>query len=361
LPSSSGLVLQQFLVEPFNKRKFNAFYVITYQFTLGYLRFLKSRGYRFPVDGRTDRDPISDLGVDVLGSPLASKRERPFYKILTYFHTIGIDDSASHDPSDLWDKFTIWLRKQIKQELSRLGAERDAQIGNLKRRFNDILEPPEYYRFKSQDGHTGQIALVANPASLRTDLAPVSVSVLRDIAERAFLKSLNRSQWCREIFRMLSGLTDYQNFLKIHELISVVIAVNAEYVEIGALPNSSAPSPKRDLIRKVVEETRLATMSYIEKDVLPGYVGKGTISTDEAARLLLACDSYMLDWCTMGETDLKPVYFRQYMPIGTHGQVYLEKYKYVFETMLCMAVDNFGNRAKNNPIIRGFGDYLFYE
>ena len=195
-----GLILRDFLVEPLNKRRFNAFYSVTYQFTFGYLRFLSYRGYRLTVDDRTGCDPVSDLAIDILGRPLSSEKGNPFHMIFAYFHAIGIDDFAKHDTGDLWNKFSIWLRRQIKQELSRLGTERNPQIGNLKRRFHDILKPPEYHSFAAPDNHAECVALAANCADLRRELSPLPVNLIREIAERAFLKSLNRSQWCRAIF-----------------------------------------------------------------------------------------------------------------------------------------------------------------
>ena len=71
MTEAKDTIIREFLIQPHNRRIFNDFYKFCYNYTKGYLHYLKRKNYQFPYDERTDKDPIDDLAIDILGFFLA--------------------------------------------------------------------------------------------------------------------------------------------------------------------------------------------------------------------------------------------------------------------------------------------------
>ena len=64
--SKFGNLLKVFLCQP-DKQRFREFFGLCYLRSRNYLGILRAKGWSLPVDARTDKDPIDDLAIDVLG------------------------------------------------------------------------------------------------------------------------------------------------------------------------------------------------------------------------------------------------------------------------------------------------------
>jgi len=366
ISDSCGRIVRAFLISPLNRKTFDSFFKTCYSHTLGYLRYLKAKGFQLPLEHRSDGDPFGDLAIDLLGTFLRSTKDKPFPIVFDYFKKVGISDPDQADPDDIYHHFTLLLRGHIRQQLSRLKAQQDPQIDHLKRRFKEILIAP---RFGSMQGSSGEecLFLIQHSRNLRggnrsqarpsTSKLPIPYDELLQIVERAYLKSTSRTAWCLNIFELLNETTEYQNLVKKHELLAAIVSVNAKYIDADGLQPTGLPTAENALLMRDIEEAIAQTLVWLGETVLSGFVRKGRINGDEAERFRAASERYLSDLAHTGETDPIPQYFREVMPESEHDR-YLSEYKYIFETTINDAVEDFKERLKKKTTVLKYRDYF---
>jgi hypothetical protein len=342
---SFGAIIQEFLLRPLNRKAFDAFFRLCYQHTIGYVRFLTAKGYRFPLEPKVGGDPISDLAIDILGTLLHSTKDQSFPVVFSYFRKVGVTDPGRADPTKLYDHFTVLIRGHIRQEIFRLVGQYDPQIDHLKRRFKEILKGPDFTTIKTNPDSAEIVFLSGNAKALRRDERAVSYDELLAIAEQTYSMDQPRSQWCRRIFELLDENENAQNFVKKHELLSAVVAVNLKYIDADGLLPTCLPSPEGDFTIKAAEKAMEQTLVWLEEAVLKELVRKGRLTENEAEKFKTAALWYLSDLIYSGQTDPIPQYFREAMPEDTH-QRFLKDYKYLFETTLNKAFEYFQVRLE---------------
>ncbi|MEW5995414.1 MAG: hypothetical protein AB1744_13610, partial [Candidatus Zixiibacteriota bacterium] len=137
-----GGLIAAFLKHPLNRRLFDRFFRLCCDETAGYLRYLRARGFRLPLDLSSDTDGLQNLAIDLLGTFLASPGGRPFPILMDYFKKTVRSELTQPDPAQLYHRFRALLHGHIRQERTRLFAAQDPQIENLKRRFKETLKEP---------------------------------------------------------------------------------------------------------------------------------------------------------------------------------------------------------------------------
>lgn len=336
---------------------FDPFFQVCYRHAIGYLRYLKSRGYRLPLDHRTDKDPLTDLAIDVLGTFLQSKKGKPFFLIFDFFTRRKIRISAEADKEMLLDHLLILLRGHISQEIFGIRSEQFPQVENLKRRFRETTKPPLFTREPGKDGND-LVSLASESDKLRQDKPLIPLHQLLDLVHRAAMKTVSRSDWCLQIFESLKEMPEFKNCLQMSDLLAAVVRVNSELVEIEGMGGVTAPLPVH--VENEIALTRQRAVEYVQQNLANKLIFKKRLTPEESERLVLACDRYLADLGASGNADKLPEYFRESMPPETHDR-YLKEYKYLFESIVESALGYFRSELRKNPIIRAHGHYIKNE
>jgi hypothetical protein len=301
---------------------------------------LTAKGYRLPFEHKVGGDPVSDLTIDILGTFLHSTKDQSFPVVFNYFRKFGITDPGLSDSVELYNHFTVLIRGFIRQEIYRIAGQQDPQIDHLKRRFKEILKRPDFTTTKTNPDLAEVVFLSGNAQNLRQEKTPVSYDELLAIAEQAYSMDQPRSQWCRRIFELLNENENMQNFVKKHELLRAVVAVNLKYIDADGLIPSGLPSPEGDFTIKAAEKALEQTLVWLGEAVLKELVRKGRLTENEAGKFKTAALWYLSDLVYSAQTDPIPQYFREAMPEDSHER-YLKDYKYLFETTLNKALEYF--------------------
>lgn len=354
--SADAIAVQEFLKYPLDRLNFDQFFKTCYHTAVGYLRYLKARGFQLPTTVADVHKDISDLAIDILGGFLQSKKDRPFFIIYDFFKRKGMADFDCIDQDKLYRQFSILLRGYIRKELGHLFRENNPQIHNLKRRFKDIFNSPEYTVIRGDSDSTEYIHFSKNADYLRSDCRPVLYDDIIQIAEDAYNDTKNRKEWCNKIFEIVDSSTDLQNFVRKQDLISAIISVNERHVEIDGMQSSSIPWPDKSLLRTEVDKARKDTLNWAKHNIISDFVTKKRISSVESGLFLSALEKYLIDFGYNGDTDPIPEYYREVMPRDQHKS-YLKDHKYVFETIIRNALEDFKRRLRNNSIIVNLGCY----
>jgi len=337
-------IIRQFLKFPLSKKLFDNFFKICYQETLCYLSYLKMKGYRFFDSEADEKKAISDFAYDILGDFLRSSSNRPYFIILDYFKRHGIEDFDKIHSEIIGEHFSILLRGFIKRHISKLTNQDDPQTANLKLRFKDILSGDKYHSFKLPAGDNA-VSSKSNMDNLLSDKSDLTGDDLYYIVEEAFLISNNRSQWCQNIFKLINKNDSYQNYIKRNDLISTVIKINYVYVEIETALPSKIPGPEYVYLKKGALLARTDAIKWASDNVILDFINKKRITDAESAFFLRMLSEYLSDLVNSGETDPIPVYFREIMPKEKHD-VYLNKYKYILETIISRTVNYFREKLQ---------------
>jgi hypothetical protein len=117
-----GKVISEFSLHSLNRRAFDAFFQLCCHHSIGYLRYLKSRGFQLPLDYKVGRDPIPDLAFDILGFFLSSPKEQLFAVIFDCVKRTEIADPRQVDPGTLYHTFAACLLGFIRKWVQTNGA-----------------------------------------------------------------------------------------------------------------------------------------------------------------------------------------------------------------------------------------------
>lgn len=337
--------VKRFLEKPKDRKCLDAFFKLCYRQVIGCLDYLKALGYQLPVEPISERNPLSDLTIDILGSYLRSRHRQPYYLIFEFFSKQGITDFKTADADILFSLYRVQLYRIVRQEIIKIGGGADPPTHNLKRRFKEILKGPDYVSFRSGNAPAEYVCSVGNAENQDKQKPVISYESLLSFVEAAFHEdsSKNRSEWCRNIFSLLDSASEYRKCIKKSDLLRAVISVNAKYVEPYAPRPAPLPGPEYKLYLAVVEAARKETLDWLDSEVLQRFIRKGRIPADVAQLFLQAAEMYLLDLVYSPDVDLLPVYFREVMPEREHD-LYLNQYKYVFETTIQKAEADFQAR-----------------
>jgi len=352
-------ILSGFLRSPLERRRFDAFFALTYRQTLAYLRHLRFRGYRLPLDARTDSDALADLAVDLLGEIAATRDNLLFPDLFEFLKGHCNADFPESERDRIESLFTAFLTVQIRQRLSRLKLERDPQTENLKRRIKDILKQPPFIMFSA--GAASETLIRLDEGDYNHDQNKlIPIGELRHLVEIAFLHSNSRTSWCHDLFRLLKELTSYSLCVRLSDLLTLMVGVNAGFIEGNARCADPFPNPQSALFRKRAELARQSAIASAHSEITDRFVSSGRLTVEEGTFFYHALARYMEDFSSSGETDPIPTYFRESMPPETHSR-YLRDYKYVFETVLYGGRDRFIAILREDPTIRELGGYIHID
>jgi len=343
--SRPGEIVRAFLLDPRSRSNFNPFFNLCHSTAIGFLRYCHSRGYTLPLH-RADRDAAySDLATTLLGELFRSEPGRCFAPIFEYFGRHDVTDYQSVNSGELYRHFKTLICGYVKRQLFRLRKVENSQAETLKRRIKDILRSPEYIRLETDYEEPVKVARAKSAQDLRENAPPVAVDRLREIIEEAYINSLNRLEWCENIFRALDAEKDHQNAVGLNELLAIMVSVNAEALQ-ELLPRPDEPaSPETEAMRSFLDEMIEQTVDWAKKNVIGDFAVKGRLEATQARAYCRALENYLLDLCHCGETDSVPQYFREVMPPGERD-CYQTQHKYMFERVISESVKYFTSHLK---------------
>ncbi|MFQ5454358.1 MAG: hypothetical protein ACE5D6_09260, partial [Candidatus Zixiibacteriota bacterium] len=137
-------------------------------------------------DDRTDKDPLQDLTIDVLGEILETKKGISNHRVFNYFSTQNINNFKKYDEKFLRSKLQIFLRRQIRQELFRISKQKNPQVENLKERFKDIFKSVNYCENISSKEYDNYIYRVDYKNDLRLEKPIIPYEKLFQIVVETF-------------------------------------------------------------------------------------------------------------------------------------------------------------------------------
>lgn len=324
--------IRAFLVNPECRRSFDKFFEFCFSQTKQYLRYLRACGWLMPLEKESLEDSLNDLSYDILGSLLASKRDAPFYIIFDYFKRHEIEEFAGADEQLLKSGMLILLRGFIKREIGEIRKLDNPLAANLKRSVDYCLEKMGVAKGKDASV-PDQLFLKKHAANLRSDKEPLSSHSLNEIVLQAFNNSKTTPQWCSTVFELLHEKEEYQNCLVRSELISMMIKVKSEFVDVYSLFHGTIETPQEARIWNLSTEALDTALNNLRKIEIAQFEQKGRIKAIDSAKLLAACRRYLEDKYLNGGEDSIPTYFRLLLP-DVSSQEYLKNYKYVFETLI---------------------------
>ncbi len=346
--------VKAFLLRPRDRTTFNAFFDYTFRRALAYLRYLRSVGFHLPIDDRTDNDPLYDLAIDLLGPILESPAGRPFCRIFNFFETQRVDHFENQEPDYLADLYLQFLRRQLRQESSRLRKQNDPQIENLKRRIKDIVKVEPCVL---TNGRVARVAHMQYADDLRADLPEIAPSELTRLAHETYSTSQTRAQWCHQILEGIASFSNCCRGISLHRLTAVMVSTNAKHVETADPLLSRPPGPAVGPIKVAADDACCIALDRVKEDILRDFAARGRLKPAEVDQLTESCRLYLNDFSNNGyDTESIPTFFKATMPADTHAR-YQTDYKYILDKAIAHCLKVFATIMKKNPMVRAYGFY----
>jgi len=349
-------IIRAFLISPLRRSCFDRFFRLCCTETTAHLRRLCAAGWQLPEDQVQHENSLTDLACDLLGPFLASEKDRPFYTVFDYYQHHGITDFACVDADDLERHFRILLRGFIGKELTVIRGLYNPQVKNLKRRIRETLNDSDYTsKVWPGEKHESVIA-TRHQQALRDNLPPLPRYQLIALVRQAFRLSYSRTRWCAAIFELLNDKVEVRNALSLGELVSVMVAVNAEFVDAAGHFVGRLPDPTEEYLRKRITVAIEESLDWLGTSVITRFISKGRLATSDGPLVLQACRRYLSDLGLTGLTDSVPAYFMALKPKLTQA-TYIRQYKYVLDTAVSRGLDELRRRLREDSTIWPFGSY----
>lgn len=337
-------VLVLFLQQPDEPEAFMQFFQMCHKLAVGSLSYLQRRGYRLPVGPHNSFSSISDLAVDILGTFLRFEKDVRFGVIFRYFAKVGISECSNVDPVLAMSKFRGLLLGYVRQELYRINKQEYPEAASLKAQLNKILSSDRYASF-SLNGFSGLICLAASRDAMVVDKSIIPQERLEYIAEEAYVSSLSIEEWCARMFALLTLREEYLPAIPRHQLLAAAVKILGTHMEVDAVPPASLPDPEQLLLSWEMLRMREEVAEFIGAEVISRFVKQGRISHETGQCFGSAVALFLADKSNGNQVDLLPAYFRGSMPESEHKH-YLRRYKYVFETVMSRAEEEFVDRIR---------------
>jgi len=349
-------VLKRFLTAPDDHDRFTDFFEVAYRLTIAGLGFLRKRGYRLPDSNDGPSGDIDQAAYDILGALLRRDGERPFHVIFDYYEKLGINGFAGYEAAVLYDRFRALMLSFVRQELHRLRNQADPGVARIKARIARVLKSPGYaHRTIGEKQELISSSGAPDADSSGRDLMPYDN--LLQLVEECYLETTTMELLVRRVLKRVADDGRFAPWIRQHEMTKAAVTVICRHVEIEGPAISCLPTATQLVLQQEIEKECEAAIVAVCQDCASRFIAKGRISEVDAARLVDAARRYLADFTNGGVTDPIPRYFAETMPAEAVER-YLADYKYVFETIIGKAVEEFRERVRNNPTIRRLGFYL---
>jgi hypothetical protein len=353
-----GEIVRDFLNDSDTSELPNEFFIVLREHTRTSVSWLLKKGWQLPENSNDARKDVHNTANYLMGLMLGINNGRKYCYILDYFEK-HLPCIADPNPIDYFHLLTDFVRRFCPQYLTKLKKDENPQMAKLKRQIDRAISDSDNYckdscRFK---GKSASVWRVANSENLRSDCDPIDFHTLLDIVEEAYYcGSNNAPEWLTNIFEKLSYCNEYQNFLYIHDLKSAMVAIRTKHIEESSIKPVNFRDTKWKILLKAGQKAQKQTIVYIQSEVISKYINKGRLVQHEADQFLRAVESYLADLSNGCETASIPTYLRE-TRLFDDNQVYLKKYKYMFETVIDESREKFIEIMKKDPTIPSDGDY----
>ncbi len=345
--NSDASIIRRFIINPRDRDAFNDCLKLTNSLAINYLRHLRCRLQRIQNQYSNPDTIISDISMDVLGEFFQSRPGKPFFIIFDYFKRHGITNFDEIPDGDLIDHFRNLFFGFCRRKIGHLKAESDPQVANLKRRFHEIINEPQYSIIKLPGANDDYVCLEKNREQIPSDGRIIELTQLLDIVREAFAKSKTRTQLVLKIFELLDDYTEYARCIRKTDLIIALIEVNCSFVDDTYSDIADKYGFEISRVRELGGKYLLELMNKLKAKYIDRYIEKGKLGKKEADWILKAVSEYLEDFLGSGDTESIPSYFREHFPEEYHGR-YATDYKYIFDTIFRMGKDGLIDFLRDN-------------
>lgn len=356
---SQGEIVRDFLVFTDNPELFDDFFQILKKHACATVFGLLKKGWKLPENSDDVNKDVHDTANHLMGLMLGVKNGRQYGFILDYFET-HLPQISDPNQIDYFHLLTDFVRRFCPQYLNNLKKEENPQMAKLKRQIDRAISDTNLYCTDSNrfEGKSAAIWRSSNSKNLRTECDVVEYDHLLEIVEEAYYLdgSCHVPGWCANVFEILNCYTEFRNYIFLHQLKSAMVNIRFKIIDQSLIENSCSQSIRNRTLLLSAKNTASKTISYIHKQVIPRFVDKKRLTRLEADQFLKAVESYLDDQTNGCETASIPTYLRE-TELFTENQVYLKKYKYMFETVIEEAREKFIEIMKKDPTIGQVGDY----
>lgn len=319
---------------------------------------LKS-GHRLPLDLTNPDRSVEGLANDVVGYFLCEQDDPPYPWIFDYLALRGYSQFTGEEMPEVWRVLRSVLLGFTDKHVFKIGREENPEMGRTAKALEAAL------RLLASDGEItmteiehGARTLVRSTTvtEVLTDREMITPHHLLLLVAEVYANTANMVELCRQTIKLVSEQDKFQRRFFKHEFLEAAKSVVSIHAEIWSPGLASVPGPIAQLLKQEVEQERRNTLEHATGSLIAEQLHKARIKGEEAPRLFVAVERYLLDVCNYAFDGL-PTYFREALP-GVKKASYREDYKYAFETVTNRSREDLFDRIRKNPTIRKLRHYL---
>lgn len=334
------------------------FVMLSQKIAISYLKYLEVIGRNIRPKRSDGETELEDVAIDCIAGLFVRNGHNEFTQLQRYFGP-KIESDSEMDELEASCMLRRLIVKKTKQELSRIFRERDPEGAKIIRNIKvAIRSSKELKSFKEMGREFIYIDInshhsnndCANDASKQDDAEDYQAEKIQNnnserfkhaipekILYQNFLEKYDPSDsvsaMMKKMLEILDSYPDYQNYLGIDIIATIIRDVTFQHVRERLSNNVDVNSPLSDFQAKEIEQVNQNIINLIHQKIDQQYLRKKKISQEKAEIYCRAIVDFVNELTQGKETDSNFRYLKRYIPDLTQQQ-YREKERSIFEYLV---------------------------
>ena len=328
---------------------------ISQKIAVSYLKYLELNGRNIRSRKSEGVNELEDIAIDCIAGLFIRNDEGEFIQLQRYF---GGEFGADRTPSEMLIASLLrrLIVKKTKQELSRIFKERDPEGAKIIRNIKVAIKNSdklmtframgrEFVYLKKNSSHLNDEKRRHNNRYYENKKSAIPETVLFYHFLKEYSPTDSISSMLDKMMQIVDNLPDYQNYLAIDLISSIIREVTFQHVH-EKLSNCTADnSPLYDLQKKEISQVNQLVIKLIHQKIYDQYLSKNKISFDKADIYCMAITDFVNELTHDKETDSNFKYLKRYIPDITQ-KLYREQERSIFEYLVKVTKKSLRNKLK---------------
>ena len=339
----------------YSPRELTEFIDISQKIAISYLKYLELNGRNIRPRKSEGVNELEDVAIDCIADLFTRNEKGEFIQLQRYFgNEFGADDTP--DEMQILSMLRRLIVKKTKQELSRIFKERDPEgakiIRNIKvavknsDKFISFKEMGrEFVCYKNNTNSADEKQDSPKSKHFENDKTVIPEKILFQYFLEQYSPTDSISGMLDKMMEIVDELPDFNNYLAIDLISSIVREVTFQHVHEKLSNNIADNSPIHDIQKKEICHVNNLVVKLMHQKINDQYLSRNKITPQKANIYCMAIFDFITELTQDNDTDSNFKYLKRYIPELTQRS-YREQERSIFEYLVKVTKKSLRNKLK---------------
>ena len=335
----------------YSPRELTEFVNLSQKIAVSYLKYQEVIGKNIRPKNAEGLNDLEDVAMDCIAGLFMRNNNNEFVQLKRYFEPILAMPKNCND-NTLMMMLRRLVVKKTKQELSRIFRERDPERAKIIRNIRvAIRNSGNFCSFREMGREFVYLQDIKQEdqnfrKELRRDLAEIPGKLLFQQFLDQYSPNDSVSGMMQKMLSIVSKTDEYQDFLPIDVLASIIRDVTFQQFREQVTKNVDTSSPFQDFQVKEVNEVNKVIIKFVQGKINNQYLKKNKINEAKAEIYFKAIKDFVYDLTHAKECESNFKYLKRYIPDLTQ-RAYREEERSIFEYLVKITKKSLRKKLKD--------------